>query len=137
MENDADDTVVVVLDLSVEPFPGIEDEGFGGLDDRRSLVTDVAGRGVLQGGLLDCGRAEKLAKAIEADLLGHIELEKNVNGARESKSCGRGLNGFRHPGKNSTALGRMEPGSSSTCRFFFLMPVKLGKIQGIARLRSE
>jgi hypothetical protein len=116
MQNDTDDTIVVVLDLSEKLLPGIKDKRLGGLDDRRPFVTDVAGRGVLQSRLLDYGRAEKLAETVEADLLGNIELEKNADGARESESCSRGFNQFRHPGKDSTVLGRMGPDSSSEAR---------------------
>jgi hypothetical protein len=129
MENDADDAIIVVPDLSVESFPGIKDEGFGGLDDRRTLVADVAGRGVLQRGLLDRGRAEKLAEAIETDLFRDIELEQNVDGARQSKGWGGGFNGFRHSVKDSTVRERMGWAYPSLVDFLIQEGGGMGKIQ--------
>jgi hypothetical protein len=108
MENDTDDTIVVVLDLSEKPFPCIEDQRFGGLDDRWPFVANVAWCGVFEGGLLDGGGAEKFAEPVETDLLGNIELQKDVNGARESKGLRCELDLIQHSVKDSAACGRGE-----------------------------
>jgi hypothetical protein len=105
MENDTDDTIVVILDLSEKPFPCIENERLGRLDDRWPLVANVAWCGVFEGGLLDGGGAEKLAEPVETDLLGDIELQKNVNGARECKGLRHELDLIQHSVKDIAAHG--------------------------------
>jgi hypothetical protein len=119
MENDTDDTIVVVLDLSEKPFPCIENERLGGLDDRWPFVANVAWCGVFEGRLLDGRGAEKLAETVETDLLGDIELQKDVNGARESKGLGYGLDLIQHPVKDSPAHGRGEGSGEDRIRQAF------------------
>lgn len=108
MKDNADDAVVVVLDLSEQMFAGIENEGFTRLDHGRALVAYVSRRGVLESGFLDGGGTEKLTEAVQANLFGDVELEQDVDRTGEDKGLWRGLDWVRHPVKDSTASIRKE-----------------------------
>lgn len=58
---------------------------------------------MFEGGLLDGGGAEKVAEPVETDLLGDIELQKNVNGARECKGLRHELDLIQHSVKDIAA----------------------------------
>src|SRR5260221_35712 len=51
-EHNAQHTVIVVLDLDIEPFAALQDQGFDPFDDGSTFEADVSGRGVLAAGLL-------------------------------------------------------------------------------------
>ena len=75
LEDEADDAVVVVLDLSGEALAAFEDQRLEGLLDRRALVADVGGS-LLEAGLGGAGW-EDLAELVEADLFADVELDQD------------------------------------------------------------
>ena len=78
-EHEADDAVVVVLDLAVEALAGVEHQGLEGLLDGRALVADVGGS-LLEAGFGGAG-AEDLAEFVEADLFADVELDQDQDRA--------------------------------------------------------
>ena len=52
LKHDAQDAVIVVLDLALQPFAALQNQRLDRLHDRRTLIAHVARRRVLEGGLL-------------------------------------------------------------------------------------
>ena len=84
-EQDADDAVVVVLDLAGEAFAGFEDQRVGGNDDGRALIANVGGGDVLEAGLLDGSAVDDLLEAVDTDLLADVELDEDADGTDEGR----------------------------------------------------
>src|SRR5579862_9986128 len=55
LENDTQNTVIVILDLDVETFAAFEDQRLDWLDNRGTLKPDVSRGRVLEAGLLAAG----------------------------------------------------------------------------------
>ena len=83
-ENEADDSVVVVLDLALEALSAVEDEGLERFLDGRTLVADVSGSLMLEAGLGGAG-SEDVAELVEADLFADVELDQDQDGAAEGR----------------------------------------------------
>src|SRR5579859_948980 len=95
LEEQADDAVVIVLDLSREALAGFEDERLKRLFDRSALVADVGGR-LLEAGF-GLARGEDLAEFVEADLFAYVELDQDQHHATQGAG-GLGRRGFLNCG---------------------------------------
>lgn len=102
LKDDADDTVVVVLDLAMKSFSSFKNERLGGFDHGRTLVADVSRRRMFESGLLEGRSAEKLPQMVETDLFADVELEQDRDSPGENGLVGE-LVRIRHSEKDSTA----------------------------------
>ena len=85
LEVEADDAVVVILDLSGKALAGFEDERLERLLDRRALVADV-GRSLFEAGIGGAG-SEDGAEHVEPDLFADVELDQGED--RAARGAGR------------------------------------------------
>src|SRR4029077_7414200 len=83
LEDHAQYAVVVILDLAVQPFPAVQDQGLAVLSHLRALVLDVTWGWVLESSLRDPG-SEDLPELVEPDLLRHVELDQDQYGALQA-----------------------------------------------------
>ena len=80
-EFEADDAVIVVLDLSGKALAGFEDQRLERFVYGRTLVADVC-RGLLEAGF-GGARGEEFAELVEADLFADVVLDEDEDGAVE------------------------------------------------------
>src|SRR5271157_1532383 len=85
LEDQADDAVIVVLDLSLKPLAAVEDDRLERLHDRRPLVADVSRSLMLEAGV-GRARAEDFAQLVEPNLLADVELDQNQHRAAQGRS---------------------------------------------------
>jgi len=86
-EDQADDAVIVILDLSGEALAGVEDQGLERLLDGRPLVANV-GWGFFETGLGSAG-SDDVAEGVEADLFADVELNQDQDGTAKRAGSGR------------------------------------------------
>src|SRR5215471_3406540 len=77
LEDDADDTVVVILDHTGETFATFENQRFYGFDDGWPLVSDIARGGMFERRLGESGCSENFTKAIKPNFFADIELKEH------------------------------------------------------------
>jgi hypothetical protein len=82
LEDQADDAVIVILDLALEALAAVEDERVEAFFDGRTLVADVSGSLMLEAGFGGAG-AEDLAEFVEADLFADVELDQDQDRAAQ------------------------------------------------------
>jgi hypothetical protein len=95
LENNAENTVVVILDFTGETLAAFESERLDGFDDRRALIADVTRSRMLEAGLKEGARAYDLLELVEANLLAGIKLDEDPHGAVQRDRNGLGC-GIRH-----------------------------------------
>src|ERR1700680_2351776 len=81
LEDHAQHSVVVILDLSLEPLSALQNQLFGRRDHWGSLVPNVGRSGVLEVGLLQRARAKKLPQLVKTNFLANVELDEDENRA--------------------------------------------------------
>ncbi len=95
LEDHAQYAVVVILDLTVKALAAVQHQGVDGFDDRRALVADVSGSGMLEAWVLYRTRAKDLAQLVEPDFFANVELDKDEDGPAQRRlnhrfrPCGR------------------------------------------------
>ena len=85
LEKDADDAVVVVLDLARQPLAGFENEGIRGDDDGRALIANIGGSDMLEAGLLEGSAVDDLLELVDTDLLADVELDQDPHRTHEGR----------------------------------------------------
>ena len=76
LENQTDDAVVVILDLSFQAFAGLQDHRLNPLQNGRPLVANISGRGMLEAGLHRSG-ADNLAQLVQPDFFANVKLHEH------------------------------------------------------------
>lgn len=76
MQDDAYNTVVVILDLSFEPLPAFQQQRLQRFHHRRSLIPHVRRSGVFHLGLLLYFAFLDGLQPIEPQLLAHVKLDQ-------------------------------------------------------------
>src|ERR1700683_5537772 len=89
LEDQADNAVIVVLDLALEALAAFEDEWFEAFFDGGALEADVFGGLVLEAGFGGAG-SEELAEFVELDLFADVELDQGEDGTLERSGGGAG-----------------------------------------------
>jgi hypothetical protein len=74
LKDDADHTVVVILELAMQALATLQHQRLDRFHDRRTLIANVSRRGMLHAGLRDGASADDFAQARQLDLFAHIEL---------------------------------------------------------------
>ncbi len=84
LEDQADDAVIVVLDLTFEALAAVEDQRVESFFDGRTLVANVSRSLVLEAGFGGAG-SEDLAELVKTDLFADVELDQDQN--RPTQGC--------------------------------------------------
>src|SRR5689334_7232647 len=85
LENYAEHAVVVILDLSFQPFPGFQNQWLNWLNHGRPLIANVSRGRMFKARLLQRPRPEDLPQLIELDLLTNIELDKHQHSSAQRR----------------------------------------------------
>ncbi len=85
-EDQADDSVVVVLDFAREALAGFEDERVERLFDGRTLVANVSGS-LFEAGVGSAG-SEDVAEDVELNFFADVELDQDEDGTAERRRGG-------------------------------------------------
>src|ERR1019366_5054861 len=93
LEDDAQNPVIVVLDLNVKALAAFENQRLDRFDNRGTLEADISGGRVLEARLLAAG-SEDVAQIVESDLFTDVELDQHqdrpLHGFVLGVGCGLG-----------------------------------------------